>query len=255
MSLRRPLAAAAVALIAVASWAGGLGVAVAAPTATNAPATSDVAVSVPAPTPAPPMSYPPIPPQAPPAASAGTGATGGAAGGTGAQAGGAGAPATEPAAPAPAACVPKEPVVPTAPVTGGGDASVDKEVYSAGDTVTAIASGFGAEEQVQLVFFGEPVLIGTFAADATGAVVAQFAVSAETLAGSHTVQFTGWCGSTSTAQLLVGIANAAGATGVQGVPVWLWWVGGGLGLIVLAIGTWWAVRVMRAPASTEAVLA
>jgi hypothetical protein len=242
------------ALIAAAMWAGAAGGAHAAPL----PDDSDVTVTVPPATPSP-TSFPSIPPGVPPAANGGSNAGGGNADGSGGGAnrsssgGATGGGAADTAAPTDAACVPKEPAVPSAPTTGAGEASVDKEVYSAGDTVTAIAAGFGAGEQVQLVLFSEPALVGTFAADTTGAVTAQFAIAGETLAGMHTVQFTGWCGSASTADLLVGATNSASTAGPQGVPPWLWWICGILAAILLIVGAWWALRVMRAPAAVEAV--
>lgn len=248
------------ALVAAAMWVGAAGTAHAAPTPDSG--TSDVTVSVPSPAPV------PSTPQTPPSSGPGPGpgpaanpgpATGPAAdsgsGGTPVRSGGAGAaaPAAGTSTPPSTACVPAEPPVPTTPTTGGNEASVDREVYMAGETVTAIAAGFGPGEQVQLVLFTEPALVGTFAADATGAVTAQFAIAAETLAGTHTVQFTGWCGSTSTADVLVGAANSSATAGPQGVPPWLWWIGGVLGAVLLVIGAWWALRVMRAPGAVEAV--
>jgi hypothetical protein len=244
----------ATALLAIAIVVGAGGGAQAAPAPVDTHG-SDVTVSVPAATPAPSTSAPPVMPPS-------TGGTGGAGGagtsggsGGGRAVGGAGtAPAAETAESGSSACVPKEPAVPTAPATEtAGEASVDKEVYAAGETVTAIAAGFEPHEQVQLVLFSEPALVGTFAADDTGAVTAQFAIAAETLAGTHTVQFTGWCGSVSGVEILVGTTNDSASAGPQGVPPWLWWAGGLLGLALLILAAWWAIRVMRVPAPAEAV--
>lgn len=235
-------------LIAAAMWAGASATAHAA-THPDRKSDSEVSVSVPAATPS---TRPSTPASAPPASDGGGAGTG--AGGTPVRSnGGTGtAPAADTTAPTAAACVPKEPAIPTAPKTGGGEASVDEEVYAVGDTVTATAAGFGANEQVQLVLFSEPSLVGTFAADATGSVTAQFVVAAETLAGGHVLQFTGWCGSISTADVFVGATNSA-AGGVQGVPAWMWWVGGALALAILVVGVWWITRLMRVPVAPEAV--
>lgn len=243
--LARTVGAVATAVIAVGLWFGPTAALAAEPITDN----TDVTVSVPPVTPTAKPSTPPqtTPPQTTPSNNGNGGAptaTGGA-GGRGSGGGGGAGTAAPGGSPAPAPCVPKEPAVPTAPATGGGAASVDKDVYVIGETVTAVAGGFGAGEQVQLVLFSEPTLVGTFAADGTGSVTAQFAIADKTLAGSHTVQFTGWCGSTSTADVLVGSTNNASSSGPQGVPLWAWWVGGGLGLLLLLIGAWWAIRTMR----------
>lgn len=149
------------------------------------------------------------------------------------------------------ACSPAEPEVPSSVATSGGDASVDKPVYEVGDTVIATAGGFGSGEQVQLVLFSEPSLIGTFTADEAGAVKAEFPVADGTLPGPHTLQFDGWCGNVALADMLVG--SVAGSTaGQQGVPQWAWWAGGAAGALLLAFGGRRVLRLMREPASVGA---
>lgn len=209
---------------------------------------SDVAVSVPAvdpgtnPPPPPPGTNPP-----PPAPGGGGGGRGGGAGG-----GGGGGGGTPPAGGGGEVCVPKEPAMPQAPATGGGDAVLDQAVYVPGETVTATAAGFGAAEQVQLVLFGDPVLLGTFTADAAGTVTAQFPVAEQTLAGTHTLQFTGWCGAVSTADILVGsVAGTAASTGIQ-LPPWLWWIAAALAAVLLIVGGRRVIIAMRAPAAPAA---
>lgn len=258
MTTTRILRAGATVLLAAALWTSGLGAAHAADD-TEQKNDSEVSVSVPVAT------SPAIPPVIPPVQNpppAGTGGPGGAPTGTGSPdspgpggGGGVGSapPPAGPAGTTTANCVPKEPAVPSSPATGGGAASVDREVYSAGDTVSAAAGGFGAGEQVQFVLFGEPKLVGTITADASGSVTAQFVIAAETLAGSHTLQFTGWCGPTSSAEVFVGAINSSAVAGIQGVPPWLWWIGGVLGAMLLLLGAWWVIRVMRTPAAAEAV--
>ncbi|WP_375385428.1 hypothetical protein [uncultured Microbacterium sp.] len=247
----RILRVAASAVIAAALWAGPVDASRAADPAPDATSSSTVSVSVPTATPAPSTPATTIPPLtsgsggAP--ASVTTTTTRSSAGGGSAPVSAAGTTST--------ACVPKQPAVPTVPATGGTPASVDKPIYAAGDTVNATATGFGAAEQVQLVFFDDPTLVGSFTADAAGAVTAQFSLAADTLAGTHALQFTGWCGVTSTAELLIGTTNGAASAGPQGVPPWLWWIGGGLGAILLALGAWWAIRTMRAPLPVEAAAA
>ncbi|MFG6446479.1 hypothetical protein ACFXQA_14560 [Microbacterium sp. P07] len=244
----RTLGSAAAAALAAVIWLSPT-TAVAQPITEN----TDVTVSVPAATPTAEPSTTPNPTNVPESTDT-TGATApggnpgvapGGSSGTGGAATGVESPAGGATTSAP--CVPKEPAVPTVPTTGGGDATVDKDVYVIGDSVTATAAGFGPGEQVQLVLFSEPALVGTFAADTTGAVTAQFAIAEETLAGSHTLQFTGWCGAISAVDVLVGSTNGASSAGPQGVPFWAWWIGGGLGLLLLVAAAWWAIRTMRMP--------
>jgi hypothetical protein len=102
-------------------------------------------------------------------------------------------------------------------------AAVDKDLYLPGNKVTATASGFEAGERVQLVLFSEPHLIGNFTADPQGQVQAIFAVADDAPAGTHSVQFTGWCGTvTARADVLVGSPAAPPAE--DGWPAWLWWL-------------------------------
>lgn len=107
---------------------------------------------------------------------------------------------------------------------------------------------------MQLVLFSDPTLIGTFTADGSGQVQAVFPISDTTLAGNHTLQFTGWCKKIAVTDVLVGSAVIA-TTGEQGIPPWLLWTGGGVAVLAAALGGWWLVRVMRAPAASSAVTA
>lgn len=190
-----------------------------------------------------------IPPVKPPAPGTGGGGTGGGTTPTGT---GAGTPTTETPATA-SVCTPAEPPMPTGAATSGDEASVDKDVYRAGEDVTATASGFAAGEQVQLVMFSEPTLVGSFTADDTGTVRAVFPVSDEALPGTHALQFTGWCEGVAIADVLIGSGAIDTGSAASGIPVWAWWVAGALGVLVIAVGGWYVVRVMRAPAASGAV--
>lgn len=148
-------------------------------------------------------------------------------------------------------CTPTEPTVPTVPATTGEKATVDKDVYLVGDEVTATTTGFGAGEQVQLVLFSDPQLIGTFTADADGAVRAEFPVADTVLPGTHTLQFTGWCERITLVDVLVGSdAGGDAASAGAGIPVWAWWIGGGLGVVALLAAGWQIMRLMREPAAS-----
>ncbi|GGH49859.1 hypothetical protein [Microbacterium album] len=150
------------------------------------------------------------------------------------------------------ACTPTEPAVPAQPASGADEATVDKDVYRVGEEITATATGFGPQEQVQLVLFSEPGLIGSFTADDDGTVRATFPVSEKTPPGPHTLQFTGWCDGVATAAVLVGSAGSA-ADAEQGIPAWFWWVGGALLVPATLWAGWYVVRLMRAPGPEAAV--
>jgi hypothetical protein len=207
-----------------------------------------VAVSVPAAQPRATTPPPVTPPASTPPASTPPAATGG----TGGKKSG-GTPAADPA---PTAAPATEPTIPETPGTGD-PAVVDKEMYRAGGSVTVTASGYTPGEQVQLVLYSEPVLIGNFSADAAGAVSIAFTLPEDLRPGTHTVRLAGWSSShVAVAELLVGTAPGAVVASGGGVPTWLWWVGGALGLAGAGFGGVRVVRAMRAaPVSAVEVAA
>ncbi|MDR2253981.1 MAG: hypothetical protein LBD97_09050 [Bifidobacteriaceae bacterium] len=140
------------------------------------------------------------------------------------------------------ACVQVEPPIPLAPTDDAWAAAVDKDLYLPGHKVTTTASGFAAGERVQLVLFSYPRLIGNFTADADGHVEAVFAVADDAAPGTHSIQFTGWCGVvTARADVLVG--SPAEPAVSQGVPAWVWWL---LALLLALILAWVTRRLIRA---------
>ncbi|MDR2348985.1 MAG: hypothetical protein LBD90_10350, partial [Bifidobacteriaceae bacterium] len=151
-------------------------------------------------------------------------------------------------------CAESEPPVPLAPSDDAWAAAVDKDIYLPGHKVTATASRFGPGEHVQLVLFSDPHLIGNFTASQDGEVQAVFAVADDAAPGTHTIQFTGWCGQvTARADVLVGTPAAAPAE--TGWPWWLWLL---LAVAVLA-GLVFLIRQIirhrRAQAEPEAAAA
>ncbi|MDQ0648232.1 hypothetical protein QFZ53_002428 [Microbacterium natoriense] len=195
-----------------------------------APGTDDSSVSVVVPST---QSGLPLPP---PVSTGGTTKPGGAGGG--------GGPA---GAQSIATCTPKEPAVPTRPASSGEAAELDRTVYLDGDTIVATASGFGAGEQVQVVLFDDPAIVGSLAADDSGTVRAEVALPKDPLPGTRTLQFTGWCERIALADVLIGRGGSLADTGLQGAPVWLWWVLGAVILIALLVAGLRLVRVLRAP--------
>lgn len=138
-----------------------------------------------------------------------------------------------------AACVPKEPVLPDVPDSEAREASVDKDTYLQGETITITADKFQPNEQVQLAMFYQPTLIGNFKSDKTGVVHAQVAVTKEMQTGTHTLQLSGWCGGTAVADVLIGTPGER--VSQQGLaiikPGW-WWVLGAGGAAALGIFGW-----------------
>lgn len=146
-------------------------------------------------------------------------------------------------------CTPTEPAVPTKPATNGDKATTDKNLYLPGQQVTATGSGYAAGEQVQLVLFSDPQLVGTFTADPDGQVQAVFPVADTTSSGSHIIQFTGWCKKIETATILVGaVADGTGAAATGSVlPPWIWWPIGAAALGAFAFALWRIIAAMRGP--------
>ena len=146
--------------------------------------------------------------------------------------GGAGAPATS----GPAA-IPQGP--PGAPVVGpkpAGDAdalTLDPERVLAGDMITAVGRGYTAGEQVQVVLYSTPVVVGSFTADPEGGFRARFQAPEDLRSGTHTVEATGWDSAhiANADFTVVTVARVTGDAAVQ--PVW--WIVGILGLIGLAV--------------------
>jgi len=142
-------------------------------------------------------------------------------------------------------CASTEPSVPSSPAKAGNEASFDKDIYYQGDTVNVTANRFTAGEQVQLVVFSDPTLIGTFAADETGTVRATFTVSDSMTTGAHTLQFTGWCKTVALGSVLIGSTGQGQAhTWLASVPVAVWWILGVLLVLALAYGAWRVWRVL-----------
>jgi hypothetical protein len=169
-------------------------------------------------------------------------ATTGGAGGT------SGGGATPSASPAAQPCVQTEPAIPSTPNQDAAAAAVDKDIYLPGSKVTASVAGFEAGEREQLVLFSEPHLIGNFTADHEGQVEAVFAVADDAPPGTHTVQFTGWCGVVKArADVLVGVPADEPQ---EAAPTWLWWLLILLALVVVALAARRVIQLRRDRAAT-----
>jgi hypothetical protein len=238
-------------LVRLSAIAATAALAVSAPTAALAKDADDSGVSVIVPTPEPP---PPGGGTTNDRATADGGSTDGATGGGDARPGG-GAPAVGGAAqPAPAT----EPALSRTPASNGEAARVDRgdSTYAVGAVVTVSADGFTAGEQVQVVLYSDPILIGNVTAGDDGTVTHAFSIPADLPPGKHTIQLTGWQSKRiATVPIIVAGAAASAAESAPGfgLPAWVWWAGGGAALALLATGGWWIVRVMRRPGPEEAL--
>ncbi|MEN2738122.1 hypothetical protein ABCS02_10040 [Microbacterium sp. X-17] len=215
--------------------------------------TATVGVTVPDAVPA----NPNTPPRTGNNPSPGGGQPGGTPGGGTSRPGSGGSPTSRsdaPAGPGSGPAAPTEPTIGKTPSATAERASVEKTAYNAGDTLTVSFPGFIPGENVQVVLYSEPILIGNFPADANGTITQSFQLPKDLPAGAHTVQLTGWeSKKVATASIIVASAATAAAPAMQGVPIWAWWIGGVLLALLLAAGIWWLVRTMRAtPAEVPA---
>ncbi|WP_157802852.1 hypothetical protein [Compostimonas suwonensis] len=178
-----------------------------------------------------------VPPPAGGGGSGGGSGSGGGAGGGG-NAGGGGSGTVIP---------PTEPTITPKPGTGAL-AVTDKDIYTVGENMTASATGYTPGEQVQVVLYSDPILIGNFTADASGAVSTTFALPQELLPGTHTVQFTGWASDTISVKnfLIAGGPVDASAGPGGSLPSWFFWALGILAVLVVAgLVTYVVVRLVR----------
>ncbi|CAH0244196.1 hypothetical protein [Microbacterium sp. Bi128] len=221
---------------------------------------SDIVVSVPSPTPttvrpwspspapsvpvaAPPASAPGnVPPAAVPPTKASTSTV--TTPGTGAASG-----AGQPAGPA------TEPAISATPATTGEKAATDRENYTLGDQVTVSLDGFRPGEKVQILLYSQSRTIGNVPADEAGRLSHTFTLPDDLPVGAHTLQLTGWESQRIGLAPIFVTAAPSSDLAAQGVPVWMWWVGGGLGALLLVAGAWWALRALRAPAPVEGAVA
>ncbi|PRY67931.1 hypothetical protein B0I08_10592 [Glaciihabitans tibetensis] len=160
--------------------------------------------------------------------------------GTGAEAGTTGTPAAT------------EPALPTLPGTGSA-VIFDKEMYLPSENVTATASGFTAGEQVQVVLFSEPILIGNFTADAAGAISVMFTLPKDQLPGTHTLQFTGWASKAiAVGDFMVGTDPQTAGVSPEIAPI-TWWIAGGLAALAALIALFWfGLRALRGDSDADA---
>lgn len=137
--------------------------------------------------------------------------------------------ATETPQAAPAGA-PGAPVPSSRPSDDAAELTLEPTRVEAGAKIQATASGFTPGEQVQLVLYPNPLIIGSYAADATGALSIVFEVPKDTRTGEHVAEATGWASDTKANGKFVVTA----APDVAGAIPTMWWLLGILLLLIVA---------------------
>ena len=137
--------------------------------------------------------------------------------------------ATETLQTAPAGA-PGAPVPSSRPSADAAELKLEPTRVEAGGKIQATASGFTPGEQVQLVLYPTPLIIGSYAADATGALSIVFEVPKDTRTGEHVAEATGWASDTKANGKFVVTA----APDVAGAIPTMWWLLGILLLLIVA---------------------
>ena len=147
------------------------------------------------------------------------------------------------------------PVPSSRPSNDAAELKLEPSRVEAGAKIQATASGFTPGEQVQLVLYPTPLIIGSYAADATGALSIVFEVPKAMRTGEHVAEVTGWASDTKASGKFVVTAAPDVAGGIQT----MWWLLGILLLLLLAaIAVAISLRssiaaVFVGPRTTEAV--
>ena len=162
--------------------------------------------------------------------------------------------ATETPQTAPAGA-PGAPVPSSRPSDDAAELKLEPTRVEAGSKIQATASGFTPGEQVQLVLYPNPLIIGSYAADATGALSIVFEVPKDTRTGKRVAEVTGWASDTKANGEFV-VTAAPDVAG--GVPTIWWLLGILLLLLIAAIAVAISLRssiasVFVGPRTTEAV--
>ena len=130
------------------------------------------------------------------------------------------------------------PVVATKPTKGAGGLDIGQERVVPGAWLETSASGYLPGEQVQIIMYSTPQVIGSYLADATGTFSARFQLPEGLRSGVHTVEATGWQSKkvTNIEFLLVSDTAASGTGAASTVPL-TWWLLGILGVLAASVAT------------------
>ena len=128
----------------------------------------------------------------------------------------------EAASPTTAAGLSGEVVAPSPPSTPSANASklaLDPERIAVHKWMTATGNGYTAGENVQFALYPGVEIIGSYAADASGKVMARFRIPDETRSGTHVLEATGWASKKVSNGEFTVVTEAGAGT----IPT-LWWV-------------------------------
>jgi hypothetical protein len=130
------------------------------------------------------------------------------------------------------------PVVATKPTKGAGGLDIGEERVVPGAWLETSASGYLPGEQVQIIMYSTPQVIGSYLADATGTFSARFQLPEGLRSGVHTVEATGWQSKkvTNIEFLLVSDTAASGTGAASTIPL-IWWLLGILGVLAASVAT------------------
>jgi len=202
------------------------------PTPNPSQATSNIELQIgdasPNPTPSPSCTPSVSPTPAPSLAST----AGGSSGGTRAVRGA--VPASSNTPQAAAAGAPGAPVPGAEPVPGADALSLNPDRVHAGERVLATAKGYTPGERIQLVVYPNPVILGSYTADSTGALRATITVPVDTKTGGHTVEAAGWISHHASNGRLVVVTAELAAGPIS--PTW-WLIGIGILLLFVILVT------------------
>ncbi|TFD53461.1 hypothetical protein E3T55_05465 [Cryobacterium frigoriphilum] len=124
--------------------------------------------------------------------------------------------------------------------------TLDTNRVAPGGTITVSAGGYTAGEEIRVVLYSEPVVLGSATADAAGAFTATFTLPADLRTGTHTIEATGLTSGVVTNATVIVVGTAGASGGSLASTGQLWWIAlgvGALGMIgVFLIGGfrgWW----------------
>lgn len=122
------------------------------------------------------------------------------------------------------------PIAPASPGEPASGLTLDHETIEAKQFMIATGTGYSPGEKIQVVLYPGAIVIGSYAADASGAFEARFRIPEDTATGIHTIEATGWDSGHVTNKEFTVTSPAFAA----GVPV-LWWVLAVSGVILTSL--------------------
>ncbi len=111
------------------------------------------------------------------------------------------------------------PTVPRAPTEHADGLELDHERISTKQWMIAIGSGFTPGEKVKFVLYSDPIVVGSFVANASGQATARFLVPDSLRSGVHVTEATGWDSRHIENKRFTVLSGAA----VASIPA-LWWL-------------------------------